>query len=327
MTVWESVLQVITGKTCKCCGLSKPVTIEFWYFHKQHKKRAGLTTMVPNPNCRECTKAIAKDRYLDKRDEILSGWRKDRRENPQKYAAYDRKQRERNPDKIKARNKASYESNKEARKAYERNKRLIDGDRVRAMDNARRRADPEKFREQNRARAAKNREDIAAKARAYRAANPDKFREYEKRRYNFDRRISSTVTAKMIKMLREKGCAKKDTRRMITGWSLNDLLHHLSPLLEVGMTFDNWGEWQIDHVIPVSLVEFADESDQSFKDVWSLGNLAPLWAFDNNSKHNRLDWELPSKYKNPLLRQIYENPPMKHLVEGFNGFKLCEELL
>lgn len=326
MTIWESVLQSLVGKTCKCCGLSKPVTIEFWYFQKQHKKRIGLTVMVPNPNCRECTKAMVKDRYENKRDEILEGWRKDRRENPEKYAAYGRTQRERNPDKIRVRNKASYKANREERMAYERNKRLLDGDRVRAMDNARRRANPEKFREQSRTRAAKNRECIAAKAREYRAANPDKFREYEKRRYSFDRRISSSVTAKMIKMLRDKGGSKKDARRMITGWSLDDLLHHLSPLLEEGMTFQNWGEWQIDHVIPVSLVEFQDEYDQSFKDVWSLQNLAPLWAFDNNSKHNRLDWKLPSKYKNPLLRHMYENPPMKHLVIGFNGFKSEDDL-
>lgn len=83
---------------------------------------------------------------------------------------------------------------------------------------------------------------------------------------------------------------------------------HLEVLLEHGMSFANYGQWHIDHVIPLSIFSFCDEDDPAFKAAWSLDNLAPLWASDNISKKDRLDWQLPDTYVNPLLRAMYERP-------------------
>jgi hypothetical protein len=48
------------------------------------------------------------------------------------------------------------------------------------------------------------------------------------------------------------------------------------------MSWDNWGEWHIDHIIPVS--KFEKETPPSI--VNSLSNLQPLWAIDNYKKSN-----------------------------------------
>lgn len=61
-------------------------------------------------------------------------------------------------------------------------------------------------------------------------------------------------------------------------------------------------------------VQFDNENDAAFKAAWSLPNLAPLWAFDNNQKHDRLDWVLPATYVNQKLRAMYDAPACAHLV-------------
>jgi hypothetical protein len=53
-----------------------------------------------------------------------------------------------------------------------------------------------------------------------------------------------------------------------------------------GMNWDNIGEWHIDHIIPLS----SAETEQETIKLCHYTNLQPLWAFDNLSKGNSLDW-------------------------------------
>lgn len=66
------------------------------------------------------------------------------------------------------------------------------------------------------------------------------------------------------------------------GYSANELKSHLELLFKEGMTWENYGEWHIDHIKPVSL--FEDFED--IKLVNALDNLQPLWANENLSKSN-----------------------------------------
>lgn len=67
------------------------------------------------------------------------------------------------------------------------------------------------------------------------------------------------------------------------GYSADDLKLHMESLFKEGMSWDNYGEWHIDHIKPVSL--FDPETDISI--VNSLDNLQPLWAYENLSKGNK----------------------------------------
>lgn len=49
------------------------------------------------------------------------------------------------------------------------------------------------------------------------------------------------------------------------------------------MSWDNHGEWHLDHKIPIS---WADSIEQIYK-LNHYTNFQPMWAFDNQSKNNK----------------------------------------
>lgn len=73
------------------------------------------------------------------------------------------------------------------------------------------------------------------------------------------------------------------------GYSLEHLINHLEGKFKEGMSWQNYGEWHIDHIIPISAFEFTSPMDLDFKLCWDLKNLQPLWAVDNLRKGNTND--------------------------------------
>ena len=52
-----------------------------------------------------------------------------------------------------------------------------------------------------------------------------------------------------------------------------------------GMTWDNHGEWHIDHIRPCASFDLTDPDQQ--KECFNYKNLQPLWAKDNLTKGDR----------------------------------------
>ena len=52
------------------------------------------------------------------------------------------------------------------------------------------------------------------------------------------------------------------------------------------MTFENYGEWQIDHIYPISKYDFTDINN--FYECFHYTNLQPLWAEENRIKSNKI---------------------------------------
>jgi len=74
----------------------------------------------------------------------------------------------------------------------------------------------------------------------------------------------------------------------ILGYTINDLKRHLESLFVEGMSWNNFGEWHIDHIIPKSFFQYEKPEDVEFQYCWSLDNLQPLWAIDNQIKSNQI---------------------------------------
>lgn len=258
-------------------------------------------------------------KYNADREQITAKWRKERKENPDKFKERSRIYRQNNPEAVQKQNDRSrdyYAANREKMVESERLRRKNNADVIRQREKARakspsRKAMSAKYREANR-------EALAEKARNDRQTDPDRFKVYDQRRYSQTKfRLTRSLNAAVRRHIKQFDANYSGrNRRHSVGWSTNDLVEHMISLFEEGMSWENWGEWQIDHVIPIAAVPVESDDDPVFKELWSLSNLAPLWAPDNNSKHHRLDWQLPDTYKNPLLRGMYEKPAMAHLVKA-----------
>lgn len=70
----------------------------------------------------------------------------------------------------------------------------------------------------------------------------------------------------------------------IVGYSLDDLMRHIERQFERGMTWENMGEWHIDHVLPIAMFSYETCDDPEFRACWALTNLRPLWAKKNLQK-------------------------------------------
>jgi len=78
-------------------------------------------------------------------------------------------------------------------------------------------------------------------------------------------------------------------------YTLEQLKFHLEELFEPWMSWENHGNydpnrktWQIDHIIPQSLLPFDSFTHPNFLKCWALENLRPLDALENIKKGNKL---------------------------------------
>lgn len=291
-------------KLCTKCNEIKPADKEHWYF-RNDRPASGP--------CKQCRKKIALEQHYKDTEASKARMKRYREENPDKMREASKRWYENNADYMIEKSKQNYIANREERIAYERERRRSGV--AAEQDRARRAADPDKYRQKSR-RVRKKRETIdpeyrsrkAAANRAARISDPERFRGYDAKRYadpkgNLDRRVNASIRT----CLRRKGGRKTSSKAQFLDWSIDDLMSHLEQLFEEGMSWGNMSEWHIDHIIPLSAVQYDSENDPAFKWVWALSNLAPLWATDNLEKLARTDWVLPDTYKNPKLREIYED--------------------
>lgn len=71
-------------------------------------------------------------------------------------------------------------------------------------------------------------------------------------------------------------------------YNIDELKWHLEKQFTKGMSWDNYGKWHIDHIIPISFFQFNSADDIEFRMCWRLENLQPLWAEDNHKKHIKI---------------------------------------
>jgi hypothetical protein len=77
----------------------------------------------------------------------------------------------------------------------------------------------------------------------------------------------------------------------IVGYTLEDLVNHLESQFQEGMTWDNYGQWHVDHILPVNSFNIQELGDEEFLKCWALENLQPLWAADNIRKSDNIGEE------------------------------------
>lgn len=250
-------------KTCNKCKEEK----EYREFHKNKSNKDGYHYI-----CKECRK-IESSKYYDKNRSILIDKINNYRKHNKGYLETNKRYKENNPEKIKHLKKkwSRSEKCKELnRKYYQENKETI---KKRVKINRENNIDyylmKDKERRDNRTKEEKR---ILYE---YQKEWAMKHREEYPHIYTW-RSLLRNVLLRM-------GTEKDNSTLEMLGYSSLDLKLHMESLFREGMSWDNHGEWHIDHIKPVSL--FDPETDVSI--VNSLDNLQPLWAYENLSKGNK----------------------------------------
>ena len=212
-------------------------------FNKDKGKKDGLATL-----CKECRR-----KYRKTTKAIVDEYNRNYRvENRARLVQKDRKYYEENKTTLCERSKKRYAQNPEKH-------------RLAAAEY--REANPEKSRAIVRKYHSKHKDEAAAYVR-------------ERRQTNVNFRLICNCRSRLRHAL--KGKTKSKRTLELLGCTIEELKQHLETQFKPGMGWDNYGEWQVDHIKPFAKFDLTDESQ--LQAVTHFSNLQPLWAEENMAK-------------------------------------------
>lgn len=143
----------------------------------------------------------------------------------------------------------------------------------------------------------KNRERKIYTDKIYREKSKDKMKEYRKTyKCEHNKTPQKCIICKPYSYLTElqrgrihnaiNGVKGKHTIEYL-GCDNKELYNHLEKQFKDGMTWENKGEWHIDHIRPCA--SFNLELEEERIKCFHYSNLQPLWASDNLSKGDKYD--------------------------------------
>jgi len=138
-----------------------------------------------------------------------------------------------------------------------------------------------------------NKEHLSKYIKEYRENNVDKIRQikrdYERNRKARDpiyKLISNFRTA-IYTVLKESNVDKYGHYFDILQYTPEQLILHLELQFKDTMSWDNYGEWHVDHKLPITHFNISEMGDEEFMRCWSLDNLQPMWGIENIRKSNK----------------------------------------
>lgn len=109
-------------------------------------------------------------------------------------------------------------------------------------------------------------------------------REIRKRQTNPNFKIKCRLRSRIHKVLQNN--QKSATTEALLGCSISALKVYLESQFQPGMTWENHGEWHIDHRLPCASFDLSNPDEQ--KACFHYTNLQPLWAADNLAKSDNI---------------------------------------
>lgn len=240
-------------KTCTKCKAEKPLA----EFHNCASKTSGKFSA-----CKTCRNSANRKKAREIGHDVLY----------QKAIAKD-------PDGLKRKSRAYYLKNRE---------------KIIAQNAKRRRQNPDEAKDARRRDYLKNKTRYIKRAKDWVKENPekrkiiargysDRFRKNPKNRPALIARRMLSRALEATSSSRNRGGRTFDA----LGYSMQEFVFHMERQFLDGMSWENHGEWHVDHIIPVSEMVSLGVNDP--KDINSLNNLRPLWAKDNLTKSSGFD--------------------------------------
>lgn len=109
--------------------------------------------------------------------------------------------------------------------------------------------------------------------------------EYEKRRKRIDPtyKLRRSLKNRCGQAFKRKSWRKLGTEKLL-GCTFEEGNLHLESQFTIGMNWCNYGEWHIDHIIPLS----SAKTEKELIKLCHYTNLQPLWALDNILKSDKI---------------------------------------
>lgn len=250
-------------KTCSKCGESKDDNA----FNTRDKNKNIL-----RKECKKCASRLHKDHYIKNSEKI------------KKRVSYYKQQ---NPEKIKERVKKYYEKNKEELYAISRKYKEEHKKETREYLISYKKKNREKILEHKRNFYQRHKEEILKSNAAYRN---------ERIKQDVSLKLRTYQRARIWRVLRTNNCISKKLTMELVGCTKDELKSYLESLFITGMTWDNYGKWHIDHIIPCAAFDLSDPEQQ--KECFHYTNMQPLWARDNLMKSDKMPDGSQARNKN-----------------------------
>ena len=234
------------SKICGKCSVEKL----FIEFSRNKLGKYGLAS-----TCKECYKEYRENN----KEKINEDKKKYRENNKEKIKEYHKEYRKNNKEYRK--------NNKEYHKEYRENNK-------------------EKIKEYRKEYRKDNKEKIKDDEKKYRENNKDKKNEYFKKRKLNDPlfKFKCSLRSLISSSIRNKGYKKNSKTFDILGCEYSLFLKYMKGQFKDGMTWENHGEWHIDHIMPMHTAQTEEEALA----LNHYTNLQPLWAEENLSKSNTI---------------------------------------
>jgi hypothetical protein len=111
-------------------------------------------------------------------------------------------------------------------------------------------------------------------------------RDWQKNKRNSDSlyKLKCTLRTRTSMAFRRKSWKKNTKTQEMLGGEWITVKSHIESRFKEGMSWDNFGEWQIDHIIPLA----SAKTEKDLIELCHYTNLQPLWAEENLIKGNKI---------------------------------------
>lgn len=228
----------------------------------------------------------ARNKDLKREAEYAKEWR---RNNAEKYALTRKEWAEKNREKLRIKTNEYYANNKERRAAQSKMYRERDAEALKAR---------------RLANYAAKKDEINARCAQWWKDHPEKLKEKNEKYLSRRRELSKIRRADPVQRLKDSsrtrtrlalslaGIPKHDHTFDLIGCTPTEFKAYIESKFEPWMNWDNYGEWEVDHIVALSKFDLSDR-EQLLK-AFHYTNCQPLKQFDNRSKCDRDDWVKPS---------------------------------
>jgi len=141
----------------------------------------------------------------------------------------------------------------------------------------------------------KNKDKIKKYDQKYRKNNKDKIKKYrtkyrtkyyrERRKSDPIFRLVDNIKTRIRGAVKSQSTSKSSSSFKLLGCTAKEAYDYIESLFKEGMSWDNYGEWEIDHIRPCASFDLTKESEQLL--CFNYKNLQPLWWEENRSKSDK----------------------------------------